>query len=565
MKEFVLRKEPSEKKLEPLKALLGSRSLALVCWNRGLKTEKDIEEFTVAQDLLATSELYDVEAVFRLLVKHKKLDSKIVVYGDYDADGAVAGAVLWRFLAKTLKVNATVYIPDRHEEGYGLNRQALDTLAKSGVGLVITVDCGIRDSAIIAGIMASYPIDIIVTDHHQPSGELPKTVVVHPLYPGHESKNRFTSGGVVAWKVVRYLEDKFSFSHEYSDSVVDLVGISLVTDMMPLIGENREILKRAIRKMRSSPSLGTKVLAEITQVPVEDLSTYHLGFVLGPRLNASGRIGNQYTSVRLLSTDSLFQARKYAQEVHEINVTRQALTKSMLEAAEATRVIVAQKIAIASGEGWEDGIIGLVAGKLMNSLGLPAIAVSIDSAKGIAKGSARSFGDFNITGFFSGFPDIFERFGGHSNAAGFTLKSTDIQILLTAISTEIEAKYSTYIPVNRQFVDSVVSRSELTEHFFEMLSKLEPFGQANLPPIFAVKGKIAQFSLIGQQGNHVRIELETEDGTLKAMAFDGLKYLKKLEQGVQVVLVGKPKLNEYNGRRELTFFVEDVVTNLDNE
>ncbi|PIY17275.1 hypothetical protein COZ14_03510, partial [Candidatus Dojkabacteria bacterium CG_4_10_14_3_um_filter_Dojkabacteria_WS6_41_9] len=152
MKEFVLRKEPSEKKLEPLKALLGSRSLALVCWNRGLKTLKDIEQFTSDQPLLASSELYDVDGVYRLLVKHKKLNSKIVVYGDYDADGAVAGAVLWRFLAKTLKVNATVYIPDRHEEGYGLNRQALDTLAKSGVGLVITVDCGIRDSAIIAGI-----------------------------------------------------------------------------------------------------------------------------------------------------------------------------------------------------------------------------------------------------------------------------------------------------------------------------------------------------------------------------------------------------------------------------
>jgi len=317
--------------------------------------------------------------------------------------------------------------------------------------------------------------------------------------------------------------------------------------------------------MRNLPSLGIKVLSEITQVPTEELSTYHLGYVLGPRLNASGRIGNQYTSIRLLSTDSLIQARKYAQEMHEINVTRQELTKSMLESAEATRIIISEKIAVASGEGWEDGIIGLVAGKLMNSLGLPAIAVSIDSVKGIAKGSARSFGDFNITGFFSGFPDFFECFGGHNNAAGFTLKSTDIQLLLTAISTEIDAKYSSYIPVNRQFVDSLVLISELTEQFFEALARLEPFGQANPTPIFAIKGKVAQFALIGQQGNHVRVELETEEGTIKAMAFDGLAFLKKLDQGTQVVLVGKPKLNEYKGRKELTFFIEDVVEDLAEE
>lgn len=562
MKEYVLRGTPPKNALKPLVALLKSEALARAYWNRGLKTEKQVASFTDDQKLLPSSDLFDLDRAYRLIKEHKEVGSHVVVYGDYDADGAVACAVLWRFLAKVLKIDATVYIPDRHEEGYGLNRSALESLAKSGTDLVITVDCGVRDVAIIAEVTSANAIDIIVTDHHQSGNEFPATVVVHPQYPGHESKNKYTSGGVIAWKLVRYLEDKFNLTHEYSDNVVDLVGISLVTDMMPLLGENREIVKRALQKMRTKPSLGVRVLAEIAQVSLQEISTYHLGYIFGPRLNASGRIGNQYTSVRLLCTDSENQARKYAQEVHQVNEERQNLTKRMLERAEASKTLVAGKIILASGEGWEDGIIGLVAGKLMNTLGFPSIVVAIDAEKGVAKGSARSFGDFNITEFFSGFPEAFERFGGHSNAAGFTLINTDVLSFADAIKTQLETKYAEYMPINRQYIDAILSVNELTEQFFDDLSKLEPYGQANPTPLFAVEGKVAQFSLMGQQGNHVRIELETETGMLKAMAFDGVKYLKNLDQGLQVILVGKPKLSEYKGRSEVTFFVEDVITDL---
>jgi len=565
MKEYRFRDEPPKSKLTALVSLLSSDALARICWHRGLTSPQLVEEFLSNDKLLAISELHDLDRVSKTIQTHVRNKSKIVVYGDYDADGAVAAAILWRFLSQIVKADATVYIPDRHEEGYGLNAAALEKLASDGVGLVITVDCGVRDAELIQKITSSTKMEIIVTDHHQPGENFPECPTIHPLFPQHESKNPLTSGGVVVWKLVRYLEEKLSLGHDFSDGVVDLAGTSLVTDIMPLVGENRVILKRALRKMRVSPTLGLRMLAEVAQVPLAELSAYHLGYVIGPRLNASGRIGNQYTSVRLLSTDSIDSARRYSLEANEINNTRQEMTKQLLAEADASKQIVAEKLIITAGDNWEDGIIGLVAGKLMNKMNLPTITISIDSAKGVAKGSARSFGEFDITKFFSGISSSFERFGGHQNAAGFTLKGIDTQEFSKTVTREIEMNYAEYTPISIGYIDAEVTLGELSEAFFEQLQQFEPFGPGNPQPLFALRGKIAQFSTVGKQQNHLRIEIATPEGNVTAMAFDGLSYLSRLEQGAEVTVVGRPKLNEFKGRKEVAFYVEDLLTNSERQ
>ncbi|WKZ23875.1 MAG: single-stranded-DNA-specific exonuclease RecJ [Candidatus Dojkabacteria bacterium] len=561
MKEYQLRSLPVSAAFDELVAILGSPALAAVYWAKGLQNKKQISEFTNSFDLLPADELHDLVSFGKLFLRHyQSAQKKIVVYGDYDADGAVAATILWRFLYRILGItDATVYIPDRREEGYGLNKEALLQLAQKGTSLVITVDCGVRDSDLIAEVTEKTGMEIVVTDHHQPSDNFPHCVSVHPLYPAHESKNRFTSGGVVAWKVVRYLEDLLHKSHEFSDSVVDLVGLSLITDIMPLVGENRSILKRALQKAKTNPSLGLRVLMEQAQIRQDEVSPYHFGYMIGPRLNASGRIGDHYLSTKLLSTDSPDAAKEYARQVSEINEQRQQMTQDLLERADAEKLIIENKVQIAAGFDWEEGIVGLVAGKLMNKHDLPTIVVSKNQEKQSAKGSARSFGELNITALFEQIASVFTRFGGHHSAAGFTLKDGSEQPLISALRSILHSNYESYVPKAVRTIDAYISPDILTETFFEGLGALEPFGPENAEPLFAVGGKVEQFGTIGKQNNHIKLELATEKGAITVLLFGRLDLLKELDQGKEVIVVGKPKREEFRGAMQITLIGETIL------
>ncbi len=562
MREYILQKQYSSLEIAEVADALKSTALAQVYAQRGILTVKQLQSFVELQPLLPVDDLYDVKGAFQLLQKHIANNSSIVIYGDYDADGALAAAIMWRFLAKTLNLKATVYIPDRHEEGYGLNRAALQSLAKQGHQLIITVDCGVRDKELITEITKETALEILVTDHHQPGDTFPECPAVHPLFPNHHAQNEFTSGAVVAWKFVRYVEEQLKLGHAYSDSVVDLAGISLVTDIMPLVGENRTILKRGIQHIRNAPTLGVKAIIEVAQIKQSEVSTYHLGYLIGPRLNASGRIGDPYTSTRLLCTDNQEIARSLALQTHEINVKRQELTKQMLAEAEEKKVVLAEKLILVAGESWDDGIIGLVAGKLMNTYDKPTLAISINKDQQLAKGSARSLGEFNITQFLEEIKEQFSRYGGHHNAAGFSLVSDDVNSFTSVVENHLIAKYEKYTPVSIREVATLVTFSDLTPEFFAALEKLEPYGNANPAPLFAIEGTVVQFSTIGQNNNHVRLELQTATGVVKCLYFDGVAKCAGIQQGQKLQLVGKPKQEEYQGRIQVSFFVDDIIDEL---
>jgi single-stranded-DNA-specific exonuclease len=261
----------------------------------------------------------------------------------------------------------------------------------------------------------------------------------------------------------------------------------------------------------------------------------------------------------LLSTDSVENARKFAQDANEVNNARQALTKQLLEEAIVAKRVIAEKLVISFGNDWEEGIIGLVAGKLMNKVSLPSIAISVDVNRNIAKGSARSFGSFDITAFFTGISDSFERFGGHQNAAGFTLRDTDVEKFIVTVTQELDTKYTEYIPLETSYVDDEVSLTTLSDSFFEQLQRLEPFGIGNPQPLFLLRGEVAQFSVIGKQQNHVKLDISTKEGNVSALAFDNIALLSKIEQGSKIALVGRPKINEYMGRKEVNFIVEEIL------
>lgn len=560
MRKYVLKNPEETEAFKSFVAEIGSKEAAQVLWNRGITSKAGVIALSNADEHAIAGDLFDVATAASVIVAAVKSSKKIAVYGDYDADGALAASILWRFLSIELHADATIYIPDRHEEGYGLNRQALDILTQRGIGLIITVDCGVRDKVLIEEFVKETGVEIIVTDHHQPGESFPSCPTVHPLYPGHESRNRYTSGGMVAWKLVRYLEQVLQKDHSYSESVIDLAGISLVTDMMPLQGENRVFVKKALKKIKTKPTLGIRVLLETAQVDVEKITPYHLGFVIGPRLNASGRIADPYLSSRLLSTQQESAAREFARVISDINKQRQDVTQQMLLEAEQIKQIILDKVMVIAKVGWDDGIIGLVAGKVMNKYDVPTIAISIDEQKGIAKGSARSFGSLNITELFERMKDSFARYGGHHSAAGFTLVDIDIPRFIQTLTETLNQSYRDFIPVSERIIDAELSAQSLTDTFFDVINQLEPFGQENPAPLFLIRGKITQFSYIGQQQNHLRIQVQTDSGILKVLFFDGVAKYPNIEQGQQMIAVGKPQREEYNGVISSSFIIESVIS-----
>jgi len=562
MKNYKIQQVPTTAEFERLVQDIGSRTAALAFWQKGIHSEKSLKKSFVVRSLLPIGELYDLSSFYKKLKPHIEKKNKIAIYGDYDADGALAASILWRFLSKKLKLPATIYIPDRHEEGYGMNKNALLKLDQQGFSLVITVDCGVRDSLLIKEVMSETHLEILITDHHQPGEDFPEVPTVHPLHPEKKSQNLFTSGGVVAWKVVRYLEREMNLGNSFSDSLIDLAGISLVTDIMPIKGENKLILKMAIDKMRNNPVLGIGAIMEHAQIKRDKLSTYHIGYMIGPRLNASGRIGDQYASARLLCSDKKDYVYRLSQEIHQVNTKRQDITKKIFEEAEDVKIILEQKLMIAFGEGWDDGIIGLVAGRLMNKYDFPTIAITIDRDKNEAKGSARSFGEFNITKFLSRLDKYLLRYGGHHNAAGFTLKADLLEVFIEEAGILLQKNYSEYVPVSEKTVAAEVTMNDLNDDFFMQIEKLEPFGHENEKPIFSVKGTIVKLHTIGVTGLHAKYQIETSSGRLDVLHFGGVEQMNKLSQGDVVIFYGNPQKEEFRGKEQVTFIAEQVCPEL---
>lgn len=566
MKKFVLQKQPTDSDISDLQQLVGSVAAARILYLKGIKTKKDFEDLSKTFDLTDLATIYDIPSAANLIKEHIDKKTKICVYGDYDVDGMVAASILWRFLYYSCAADATVYIPSRHEEGYGLNNDAIQELYDKGMRLIITVDCGIRDAELIKE-WSKKGMEFIVTDHHQPGDEIPKCIVVHPLYPKKESENMYTCGSVVAWKLVRYCEDSFSLDKpKVSENFVDLVGLALITDMMPITGENKRILKFALTKAKANPSLAIKTMMYVTNQKLEQLSTYHFGYVIGPRLNASGRVGDAYTTLRYLSTDKIDVAEHLAKELDQVNMKRQKMMQDGLKQADEQKIIINDGIILAFNEDWDDGIIGLVAGRLMNQYDMPVLAMTRDKASGLIKGSARSISNLNITEVIEGNKEEFEKYGGHHAAAGFTTKATDFEEFKTKFSAYFTAKFPDYVPETSKEVSSILEVNDVTEQLLQTIELLEPYGLENPEPIFYIEGIIQQFVTMGQTGTHVRITLENEGALLTVVVFNAGKLISELNQGQTQGFIGKAKFNDFNGKRYVQFIAdlaykkEDLIT-----
>lgn len=492
----------------------------------------------------------------------------IAIYGDYDVDGVTATALLVETLKK-LGADVRGYIPNRFDEGYGLNNNALDELKADGVTLVITVDCGIRSPA-EAAHAKSLGLDLIISDHHHPDDEnLPKALaVINPKRHGDLYPDKDLAGVGIAYKIAEALlshEDGVTSNEKNNSSLVtlnsllDLVALGTVADLAPLVGENRVLVKKGLRQMSQTSRQGLFSLAAVTEVNLRKVNAGNIGFMLGPRLNAAGRLKEALASFELLTTTDVFKAGELAQQLDMQNRERQRITRDMQTRAED--MVISEDpnayLFFAAHEDFNSGVVGLAASRLTEKYYRPAIVASKGEEE--TRGSCRSIPEFHITDALDQCADLLVRHGGHAAAAGFTVKNENIPEFVSRLKAIAAEKLSGTELKPTVTADAEVSLSEMRPEVYEKgLKYLEPTGYGNREASFVARNvKVKSSRIVGSDGKHLKMSLEDEKGIAHdAIGFRLGEWHKAMPARVDVLFTYEP--NEFNGRITYQLNLKDL-------
>lgn len=484
-------------------------------------------------------------------------NGKIVVYGDYDVDGTVATAVLVRFL-RQCGANVAWHIPDRFQEGYGLNRDSMLHLAQSAA-LIITVDCGISGIA-EAEILRQHRIPLIITDHHQVPAELPHAqAIINPHQTGCGSQFKELCGAAVALKFAIALRKHLGRKDISLAPFLPLVALATVADVMPLIGENRTIVQHGLRLFRETPLAGLRALCQVSGVDAATLRSGDLGFALAPRLNAAGRLEHASQALELLLCDDDEAAAVTATQLNSLNLARREVEQQTVQEA---YVIIEERhlerfLPLVVGRtDWNEGVIGIVASRLKSHFHKPALVCAI-GADGMAKGSCRSIVGIDIRQQLEACADILEGFGGHPMAAGFRIMAANIDTLRQRLHRQME-KIAPEVFQPKLDVTGTVLPALLNLQSREQLSVLEPFGRGNEEPVFAASFRLIDVQRLGHDGKHSRLTLvDTSGGRHQGIAFS-----QNLQPMVNknVLLAFRLDVNTWNGRSWPQLVVVDYTS-----
>jgi single-stranded-DNA-specific exonuclease len=533
--------------------------LRRLLFNRGYATDAEARAFLAAEPNFDTSpfQLGGMEVAVERIRFAMEHEEQIAVYGDYDVDGVTATALLLQTLRK-LGARVRPYIPRRFEEGYGLNSAALDSLKAEGVSLVITVDCGIRspDEALHAGTIG---LDLIISDHHHPvEGSLPRALaVICPKQSGDAYPDKNLAGVGIAYKIAEGLLRDQPAAVEPKD-LLDLVALGTVADLAPLIGENRTLVRRGLKEIRETRRQGLFALANVSEMAIGKTSASQIGFALGPRLNAAGRLASAEAALELLTTDDPRQAGQLALELNEQNRKRQNLTRVTQEKAEAlaTAEVPDPIILFAVDEEFNAGVVGLAASRLAETHYRPAIV----AAKGPeeTRGSCRSIPEFHITDALDACADLLVRYGGHAAAAGFTVRNEKLPELIYRLKSLAEAQLGSLELRPALGADMDIKLSSLNFDLLKQLAELEPTGYGNREAMFRSRGvKVKSSRTVGAERKHLKLALEDERGvTIDAIGFRLGHLQASLPPRLDIIY--SFEANEYNGRTSLQLNVKDL-------
>lgn len=511
--------------------------------------------------LIDYQKLYDTQSAAEQITEAVKAGKKIFVYGDYDVDGVCATAILWQFMHRDVKADCLPYIPSRFDTGYGLTAQSLDHLVEQGAELIITVDCGIRDVELIKEYQKK-GIDFIVTDHHQFSvnekGEtqLPDVTIVHPRHPKQQYPQAEICATTVAWKLAQAIANKLEISYDQMRDI-DLVALATSCDMMPLLSENRLVVSLGLQKIRQKPNLGIVKLYQVAGIKLENAQAYHLGFVLGPRLNAAGRLESAMTALRLLCTQNPTQALELAMELDQLNKQRQDLTQNYLDIAEQQIIAnLDNRILFAYGDEWPEGILGLVAGKLAEKFSRPVLVGSHSEGKIV--GSARSIEKLHITNVLNDLQKYLLRYGGHAQAAGFTVDAKQVE----QFKEDLQAMaFELLQPEDLEpllYLDFQADSNILTLDEVSNLQHLEPHGIGNPKPNIGIMNvTLDKQRIFGKAGEHVSWSI-VEQPLLEAVWFGQAGRLPDLDLSGKVDLAVQLGISEWQNNKKVQGIVKDI-------
>ncbi|NHM30442.1 single-stranded-DNA-specific exonuclease RecJ [Neobacillus terrae] len=528
--------------------------------NRGLDTVDAARYFLFAQnDFHDPFLLKDMDiAVSRIKAAIEKRE-QILVYGDYDADGVSSTSVLMLTL-RDLGADVQYYIPNRFTEGYGPNEAAFRHAAEMGINLIITVDTGIA-ALHEAAVAKDLGIDLIITDHHEPGPELPEALaIIHPKLEDSPYPFRELAGVGVAFKLAHAL---YGIVPEH---LLEIAVIGTIADLVSLTGENRLIAKKGLDKLKFTQNIGLKAIFKLAGVEPVSINEETIGFTLAPRINAVGRLGTADLAVDLLLTDDPDEAESLAEEMDALNKERQRIvnkiTEEAIEEVEKRFPPESNKVLVIGREGWNAGVIGIVASRLVEKFYRPTIVLSFDSEKGLAKGSARSIKGFDLFKNLSTCRDILPHFGGHPMAAGMTLKLEDVADLRSRLNAlaESELTEDDFIPVT--MLDREVDLQEINMHALEEMNLLSPFGVDNpKPKILLDKVGIGSLKKIGSEQNHLKILLAREGASLDGIGFGLGPLADHISPASHVSIIGELSINEWNNIRKPQIFVQDIAVN----
>lgn len=536
--------------------------LRQILYNRGYSTHEQARLFLEAQSPPGSqaSNLLNLPKAMDRIIYAIQQHENIVVYGDYDADGVTATALLWLAL-KALGAEVREYIPNRFDEGYGLNLEAMRTLSEQGVNLIITVDCGIR-SWEEAEYARTVGIDLIITDHHSPLDELPPAfAVINPKQPGDTYPEKNLAGVGLAYKLVEAISSTGNYPSLDSQDYLDLVALGTVADLVPLTGENRSLVRSGLEYIRQPIRQGLMALIGASGLNPTRITTSDISFALAPRLNASGRLESALASLQLLISQDPMQAGQLAQWLEIQNRDRQKITRDIQTKSEQ-KIIVDDQIPLLLFDAdpeYNAGVVGLAASRLTEQYYRPSIIASI--GENYTRGSCRSIPEFHITQALDQCKDLLDHHGGHAAAAGFTVRNELLQSLISRMQTIAKEQLGDLDLRPKIFAETEIPLSDLKPDLLKYLNWLQPTGMGNPAPIFMSSGlKVTRQKAIGAEGSHLKLSVTDGKITYDAIAFRQGYWIAQIPPLIDLMYTFE--LNEFNGQVSLQLNVKDIRPSL---
>lgn len=528
--------------------------------DRGLKTEQELDDFlnpTLAR-LPNPNLLTDLKKGAQRVVQAILDGEKITVYGDYDADGVTACALVYLFL-KEVGANVDYYIPDRFEDGYSLNKKAIDELKGKGTSLIITVDCGISDDELVE-YGNSIGLEFIITDHHNVPKNLPKAVaVINPKRSDCSFPFKELAGVGVAFylviKVRKILREAGFFTkirEPNLKSYLDLVAIGTVSDMVPLLGPNRIFVRYGLDELTKNNRPGLKALLE--ELGIENIDTRLISFRITPRLNAPGRMSTPKHAFELLISRSEEKAKELVKTLNMENQRRQKEEEKVINSALKMLPGDSQMVYVAYDPNWHPGVLGIVASKLLERFERPFFLFT-DDREGLLRGSGRSIEGIPIIELLREMEDLLIEYGGHDLACGLIIRKEDLPQFIFKIN-ELAMNYFSSFSEIKYKISSILSLTDIDNRFFQELFLLEPFGKGNPEPIFLMEDLIIEsVRFVGSKENHLKLVLKKNGQSFSSIGF--FMTPENIKENCRIDIVGMPRMNEFNGTRYWDFILKD--------